>query len=284
MLGTRANGMLICQQIAPKLADEILQECLNATDGKGLFQFRQYKTRGHYRPRREAYLREGNISFPYSYSGNLMHSQPVPRAISEFIATYCLRTNEASLNGGVLVNEYPGSAKSNLLYNRDSGVGKHSDNSHTVYLTNTIYSLTVGASRIFRYRRLGQDTKWNEIMTTHGMLISMKPGFQVVYEHDVPKPLRKHQALYAQESKHRRFVPQNDDMYRYNLTVRPQCIPCEQARRSACPRVRKKRSLEVDNNKETKAPAELPGVTYPKKHILRMIETEGGDDDEVYNF
>ena len=262
MAGALADGLLICHEIRQKLADDILIECLAATQGEGLFKFQQNYAFGSPRPRREAYLSEGN-DHSYRYSGKILQSQQPPSSISEFIREYCIRTNETSTNGGVLVNEYPGEALAMMKYGTHSSVGAHSDDEHKVYLTNTIFSLSVGAPRVFRYRRLGKDTRgksfpWDEIMTTHGMLISMLPGFQEAFEHAVPKPLKRHGRLYDIERQNARTTVRNTHRYRYNLTVRPECIPCVTAQRGACPRVRTKRGPN-DLPKHNKAPKKTKG-------------------------
>lgn len=235
-------------------ANEILRECLEATEGSGTFCFHQGSVMGKLRPRREAYLCQADKKHDYRYSrSHVLSGQGISAHIQHFVERYCIRFGEDCENGGVLVNEYPGEKKAREMYGTTSSVAAHSDNEHEIYMKSTIFSLSVGAPRIFRYRKKGKDVdgknySWQKILTTHGMLITMLPGFQEQYEHEVPKTKSGRSATQKQANP----TTMNPLEYRYNITVRPACLACEAAGRAACSEGRKRKRESTSTKKSTR--------------------------------
>lgn len=113
----------------------------------------------------------------YSFSNNLLatHSwTPLLTALRQQIEDFLQQPFNA-----VLVNYYR---------NGNDYVGWHSDDEAELGAEPQIASLSLGAARLFSYRRLdGSDTA--SVLARHGSLLVMGPGFQQQWQHAVlPEP------------------------------------------------------------------------------------------------
>lgn len=200
------------------LADRILLECLEATDQEGGF-FEEVVCG---QPWREAYGCVDEKLRPWSLSPH----------IRELVTVVCELYNEDVQRCGVWVTEYLGEADARELHGASSCRGPLSYDQHDIDKSSRIFSLCVGAPRIFCYREK-RGLQWRQIMTTHGMLIEMSPRFQKYYEHEVPSPNEEDFLRYVKEHKDIGRI-KNPGQHRYDITVRPRCMSCEATGREAC--------------------------------------------------
>lgn len=127
-------------------------------------------------PRKTAWYSKDGKS--YSYSNNKQETQPYCRVIED-LNNRVEKFLDLKFNS-VLLNLYEdGSHK----------VGWHSDNEKELGNEINIASISLGASRDFKYRSKDKRMKEN-ILLEHGSLLVMRHPFQLNYEHCVP-PRRK---------------------------------------------------------------------------------------------
>jgi alkylated DNA repair dioxygenase AlkB len=127
-------------------------------------------------PREVAWIADGKLS--YGYSG--IHSNPLPWPT--FLQPLRRSVEEQSKTrfNSVLVNRYRDG--------RDT-VGWHSDNEHELGVEPTIASVSLGATRKFRFRNIvTRETR--DVLLEHGDLIIMSGRCQSEWEHQVPRQLR----------------------------------------------------------------------------------------------
>jgi alkylated DNA repair dioxygenase AlkB len=109
-----------------------------------------------------------------------MHPEPWPRCLQnvrEIVSTLAGETFDS-----VLCNWY--------RHGQDS-MGWHSDNEPELGPEPVIGSLTLGASRRFHFRRVGETRIYASIDLPHNSLLVMPAGLQAHYQHQLPKTKRR---------------------------------------------------------------------------------------------
>jgi len=78
-------------------------------------------------------------------------------------------------------------ALAHIYLDGNSSIAWHNDKES---LIEPIYSVSFGATRKFRLRKIGQTRGWEaEFKLAHGDVLQMKRGCQIHYQHSVPKEL-----------------------------------------------------------------------------------------------
>lgn len=78
----------------------------------------------------------------------------------------------------------------NLYRNGHDAMGWHSDNEAELGSEPTIFSLSLGATRFFDYRRKDDHTIKHRIELNNGSLVIMRGQFQALWQHQVPRQKR----------------------------------------------------------------------------------------------
>jgi 2-oxoglutarate-Fe(II)-dependent oxygenase superfamily protein len=77
-----------------------------------------------------------------------------------------------------------------LYQDGSNNIGWHADR-EAIDPPRSIYSLSLGATRKFRFRKKGETKGWEaEYDLADGIMVWMKPGCQTHYKHCVPKQMR----------------------------------------------------------------------------------------------
>jgi alkylated DNA repair dioxygenase AlkB len=129
-------------------------------------------------PRLQAWY--GDTDKTYMYSGILLQ----PNAWTDTLLAIKKRIEEATetIYTSVLINQY--------RHGQDS-VGWHADDEPSLGKNTTIASVSLGATRKFRFRNNANQALKVEAMLTHGSLVMMQGETQHFWQHEVPKTAQK---------------------------------------------------------------------------------------------
>lgn len=126
-----------------------------------------------------------DIARSYPYSGSEAVALPIPEWMHVLI-------NEVN---GVFGTDYNGVLVNHYRNGRDK-IGAHSDDERTLAGDGSVTSLSLGASRTFRIRNRRSGIV-REIELSHGTLLTMCPGFQKHYTHEIPAQARVTDSRYS---------------------------------------------------------------------------------------
>ena len=115
-------------------------------------------------------------SLPYSYSNITMYPQPFTFALSEIKKKVEALTNTEFTT--CLLNLYRDGKDSN---------GWHADDENELGINPTIASISLGASRVFKFRDKKAKSSVHSIVLEHGSLLLMKDETQHNWQHQLPK-------------------------------------------------------------------------------------------------
>ncbi|MEP0266200.1 alpha-ketoglutarate-dependent dioxygenase AlkB [Dokdonia sp.] len=121
----------------------------------------------------------GNNKLPYSYSNITMHPLEFTFALSEIKNS--VETLVKSEFTTCLLNLYRDGKDSN---------GWHSDDEKELGKNPTIASVSLGASRVFKFRDKKAKSSVHSMLLEHGSLLLMKNATQHNWQHQVPKTLK----------------------------------------------------------------------------------------------
>ncbi|WP_148862238.1 alpha-ketoglutarate-dependent dioxygenase AlkB family protein [Marinobacter fonticola] len=127
-----------------------------------------------YSPRLQCWM--GDPQAHYRYSGHDMTPEPWAAALRPVLA----RLNE-------LAGERFNSVLCNWYRNGQDSMGWHSDNEPELGPEPVIASLSLGAERVFQFRRRGESRLYRSIPLPHNSLLIMPRGLQTRYQHQLPK-------------------------------------------------------------------------------------------------
>ncbi len=129
-------------------------------------------------PRLQAWY--GDTDKPYRYSGMLL----TPHAWTDTLLAIKKRIEIATQTEytSVLINQYRDG--------KDS-VGWHADDEPSLGINATIASVSLGATRKFRFRYTTNHALKTQAMLTHGSLVMMQGETQHYWQHEVPKTSQK---------------------------------------------------------------------------------------------
>lgn len=131
-----------------------------------------YSGRQFILPRLQTWHADAGIR--YSYSNNLLQTQPWTDVLSEIRAR--VETFLGHSFNAVLVNHYR---------NGEDHVGWHADNEPELGESPVIASLSFGAERIFAYRHKSTRAT-GQLLLRNGSLALMQAGFQQDWLHSIP--------------------------------------------------------------------------------------------------
>lgn len=86
-----------------------------------------------------------------------------------------------------LANEQFNSALCNWYRDGQDSMGWHSDSEPELGLEPVIASLSLGAERVFQFRRTGESRLYRSIPLPHNSVLIMPRGLQSHYQHQLPK-------------------------------------------------------------------------------------------------
>ncbi|MBA2406575.1 MAG: alpha-ketoglutarate-dependent dioxygenase AlkB [Chitinophagales bacterium] len=118
----------------------------------------------------------GEHAKDYSYSGISMRSKPWTKELMEIKDK--IEANAKLHFTSVLLN---------LYRNGDDSVGWHCDNEKVLRVNPVIASVSLGATRTFKFRHLEDKTLIRKVELTHGTYLLMKGETQHKWEHQIPK-------------------------------------------------------------------------------------------------
>lgn len=128
----------------------------------------------HVIPRLQCWL--GDAGLAYTYSGQRMEPLPWhPRLHSM-----------AQVLAGQLAVPF-NSVLCNLYRDGTDGMGWHADNESELGTAPCIVSVSLGATRDFALRRVGESRQWGTLPLSHGSVLVMNAGMQSRWQHAVPK-------------------------------------------------------------------------------------------------
>ncbi len=125
-------------------------------------------------PRLQAWY--GDSDKVYYYSGMRL----VPNAWTDTLLAIKHKIEQATQTTytSVLLNQYRGG---------QDGVGWHADDEPTQGINPVIASVSLGATRKFRFRRTDNHALKTELMLEHGSLVMMQGETQHFWQHEIPK-------------------------------------------------------------------------------------------------
>lgn len=133
--------------------------------------------RRHALPRRTCWMADPGCGYRYSDLENVI--EPWSRAASEI-------RERVSAACGVEFN----SVLLNLYRDGHDSMGWHSDDERELDAQASIASLSLGASRTFRFRARGGEGEPFSLELEHGDLLVMEPPTQLHWQHALPRRLR----------------------------------------------------------------------------------------------
>ena len=134
-------------------------------------------------PRRQ--VAHGDSGITYRFSGNTVKARPWSQTLRniKFHIDQFTSFSKVICDPGinfVLVNKYR---------NGKDVIGFHTDDEGDLKSTNII-SLSFGASRTFRFRRISNKTEQYDIILNHGDLIIMRGDTNKLWQHSLPKRMK----------------------------------------------------------------------------------------------
>ncbi len=137
-------------------------------------------------PRLTSYHSSSNFAYKYSGIAN------VPKEYYPWMEEYSFTFREISKNllcfdGKTLAINAPNSCLINYYRNGNDYIGWHSDDEQKSYITNPIYSVSLGDERIFQLRKKETGAIVEIKLSNGSLLVMYGEELQLKYQHRVPK-------------------------------------------------------------------------------------------------
>lgn len=185
------NSYLAVKQLVDKEHIELIDQCVEDIEKFKLLDFEPPITmRGRICNQRRniGFVSTQNIS-GYRYSSQISKSKPIPESFVKLIEEINKIYN--STYNSILINEYTDGSKY---------IGRHSDDQNKLNKNSGVVALSVGASRKFVFRKVGEiidaDGKSHippmlfTYNTNNYELMQMGGKFQSELTHEIPKQLK----------------------------------------------------------------------------------------------
>lgn len=131
----------------------------------------------HLMPRKVLWIADQGIQ--YRYANKNHHPEPWPAALTQ--VRLRLQTTIGCDFNGVL---------GNLYQDGNDYMGWHSDDEKSIDDQSPIASLSLGATRKFKFRAKNDHSNQSDIALTNGSLLIMPAGSQKHWQHTLPKMLK----------------------------------------------------------------------------------------------
>ena len=129
----------------------------------------------------------------YKYSGQIAKANALPDFFKPLLEK--INNKYGVKNNGILVNRYISKGE------RRDYIGDHADDEKDLSLDGCVYSLSLGGSRILRFKSKTKDsnneTKVYNYPTKHGQLLIMKKECQKKFTHGIPKSTKEQDTRYS---------------------------------------------------------------------------------------
>lgn len=164
--------VVIRQALPQTMADNLLKALPQALPW---YQARLYLYgKWRFSPRLQCWM--GDADAHYRYSGHDMTPEPWAEALQPVLPL---------IND--LANEQFNSVLCNWYRDGQDSMGWHSDSEPELGLEPVIASLSLGAERVFQFRRTGESRLYRSIPLPHNSVLIMPRGLQSHYQHQLPK-------------------------------------------------------------------------------------------------